>query len=221
MSLPTKVPILIPVLGGIIAAGVILISLLRPHLPGLLKEPAAAQEVLSLELGPNTPPIAAKANRQNSRPSFTSVFKTASERGPDITYDLGRNVTLDELRLSEYAWYGKNARGWTHPVGKKPPNSWGLYDMHGNVWEWCADWFDVAYYERSPADDPSGPATGTLRVARGGSWACESFASASSARLQGDPGGRYNNSGFQVMLSLPQTFQSPTSALVESAADRR
>ncbi len=69
----------------------------------------------------------------------------------------------DETRLGEYAWYGANwgAPQATHPVGEKKPNAWGLYDMHGNAWEWCADWYDSAYYIVSPTDDPTGPQTGS------------------------------------------------------------
>ncbi|MGA2253030.1 MAG: formylglycine-generating enzyme family protein [Thermoguttaceae bacterium] len=76
----------------------------------------------------------------------------------------------DETRLGEYAWYGKNSDRKTHPVGEKKPNTWGLYDMHGNVWEWCQDWYDAGYYAKSPTDDPTGTATGSYRVSRGGCW---------------------------------------------------
>jgi len=70
--------------------------------------------------------------------------------------------------LTNYAWYYDNSGGETHPVGQKLANPWGLYDLHGNVWEWCQDWFDT--YPGGMAVDPQGPATGSFRVIRGGGW---------------------------------------------------
>ena len=75
-----------------------------------------------------------------------------------------------ESELAEYAWFNRNAERRTRPVGGLKPNPWGLYDMHGNVWEWCHDFHDKTYYARSPDTNPTGPETGTLHVIRGGSW---------------------------------------------------
>lgn len=86
----------------------------------------------------------------------------------------------DESLLGEYAWYegnmiwpgirGNTTRAVYPTVGQKKPNRFGLYDMHGGVWEWCADWYDPEYYLTSPLVDPQGPATGRFKVVRGGSW---------------------------------------------------
>jgi formylglycine-generating enzyme required for sulfatase activity len=76
----------------------------------------------------------------------------------------------DESRLAEYAWFSDNSKDRTHPVGEKKPNAWGLYDVHGSLFEWCADWYAKDCYKASPPSDPAGPAAGTLHVDRGGSW---------------------------------------------------
>ena len=76
----------------------------------------------------------------------------------------------DETELPEYAWFKPHSQGKPHPVGQKQPNPWGLYDMHGNVWQWCNDWYGETYYAESPTDNPRGPASGKMRVLRGGAW---------------------------------------------------
>jgi formylglycine-generating enzyme required for sulfatase activity len=90
----------------------------------------------------------------------------------------------------------------TAPVGSYEPNGYGLYNMTGNVWEWCADWFDPCYYAVSPADDPPGPASGTHRVMRGGSYLCHaSYCNRYrvDARSANEPDSSTGNLGFRVV----------------------
>ena len=73
-------------------------------------------------------------------------------------------------KLGEYAWFDKNSGGHPRQVGQKQPNPWGLYDMCGNLWEWCNDFYKVDYYQESPPKDPRGPSEGQNKVVRGGAW---------------------------------------------------
>lgn len=109
----------------------------------------------------------------------------------------------DESVLSDYAWTGKNADGKTRPVAQRKPNQFGLYDVHGNVWEWCADVFSRDYYRQSPPADPPGPTTGSMRVLRGG-YAGDSFADGFRCALRNSFGqdGRDRSFGFRVAKSI-------------------
>ncbi len=103
-----------------------------------------------------------------------------------------------ESVLGKYAWFDGNAGRRTHPVGQKKPNAWGLYDMHGNVWEWCSDWYAEDYYRISPPEDPTGAATDSGRVIRGGCWLNPAEGCRSAYRINRSPGFRAGSLGFRV-----------------------
>jgi formylglycine-generating enzyme required for sulfatase activity len=101
--------------------------------------------------------------------------------------------------LNEMGWYDGNSDGKTHPVGRKKPNAWGLCDMHGNVWEWCQDYYD-GDYPAGAVTDPTGPAAGVDRAHRGGGWRIQSRNCRSALRSGDEPGLRFKFLGFRVVL---------------------
>jgi formylglycine-generating enzyme required for sulfatase activity len=104
-----------------------------------------------------------------------------------------------EEELKKYAWYDKNSRSKTHVVGAKLPNAWGLYDVHGNVWEWCQDWYGE--FTKASVTDPVGPPKGTARVIRGGSWDDSARYLRSACRSRYDPGIWLHYLGFRLLSS--------------------
>jgi formylglycine-generating enzyme required for sulfatase activity len=95
-------------------------------------------------------------------------WEYACRAGSQTKYFFGDS----EADLPRYAWFKPGSKGRTNPVGEKLPNRWGLYDMHGNVWQWCNDYYAEDYYATSSSDNPQGPPTGKMRVLRGGAWDC-------------------------------------------------
>jgi len=94
----------------------------------------------------------------------------------------------DPAKLGEYAWFDKNSGLRPRPVGQKKPNPWGLFDMNGNVWQWCNDFYKVDYYKESPKENPRGPKEGESKVVRGGAWKSSSETCSSAYRYNENPG---------------------------------
>ncbi len=111
-------------------------------------------------------------------------WEYACRAGSDTDYSFGD----DGGELGEHAWHAENSLETTHPVGEKKPNPWGLYDMHGNVAEWCNDLYGPRYYQDSPEENPRGPEDGEEFVLRGGAWNSPPDECRSAYRLGDDPG---------------------------------
>ena len=117
--------------------------------------------------------------------------------GANTAYCYGNGTA----ELEDYAWFDSNSQNKTHAVGQKKPNVWGIYDMHGNVLEWCADLF--GYYEPDEID-PKGPSLGSNRIIRGGSWLNPAEVSRSAGRYFYGSDTHNDRTGFRVVLTLSQ-----------------
>jgi formylglycine-generating enzyme required for sulfatase activity len=111
-------------------------------------------------------------------------------------------------QLGDYAWFDKNSGGHPQPVGQKRPNPWGLYDMCGNLWQWCNDFYQVDYYPEAPREDPRGPKEGDTRVVRGGAWKFSAQNCRSGYRYNENPGYvdvcfGYDIYGFRCVRNAP------------------
>jgi formylglycine-generating enzyme required for sulfatase activity len=123
-------------------------------------------------------------------------WEYAARAGTTTAYSFGD----DPAQLDAYAWYDDNSGDTTHPVGQKQPNPWGLYDMHGNVWEWVQDWYGT--YPAEAVTDPQGPDTGSDRVFRGGGWTYGAGDCRSAYRGNAVPGDRGFILGFRLLRQV-------------------
>lgn len=163
---------------------------------------------LSLRRGPDTLPVTKVSwydsiefikglNQRNEgtyRLPTEAEWEYAARSETKSTYCFGSTDTL-----SQYAWYNRNSSGKTHPVGQLKPNAWGLYDVHGNVHEWCLDWFDRNYYSQSPSISPGGPLSGLAKALRGGDWGSEEWYCRCASRSLSSPERRSNRLGFRLI----------------------
>lgn len=126
-------------------------------------------------------------------------WEYAARAGTQTVYSFGDDINT----IRDYAWFGNEGYGGdTHEIGQKKANSWGLVDIHGNVWEWVQDWYDPNYYQHSLETDPKGAETGQYKVYRGGSWVAKQGNLRSAVRYSGVPATRSGDIGFRLVREV-------------------
>jgi outer membrane protein assembly factor BamB len=171
-----------------------------------------------------------KASRVYRLPT-EAEWEYACRAGTTTAFAFGDSLSSTQANFDGNFPHGGAKKGpfltRTTRVGSYKPNAWGLYDMHGNVWEWCADWYGREYYKHAPPDDPAGPRKGAVRVIRGGEWYGDARDCRSAFRYADLPGGVFYVLGFRVVMTMdpsatpgaPTTTQvcEPTPRTVEPA----
>ena len=154
-----------------------------------------------------------KKTGENYRLPTEAEWEYSCRAGTTTKWSFGN----DEKELGKYVWYNKNSGSKTHPVGEKLPSPWGLYDMHGNVWEWCEDdWVDN--YSNTPTDGkPNISEKSEGKILRGASWSNDAFYTRSADRFRLNPQFRYGFVGFRLLRTLPSDLDS--NILVKSKED--
>ncbi|GBU28437.1 hypothetical protein R84B8_01996 [Treponema sp. R8-4-B8] len=135
-------------------------------------------------------------NKNGYRLPTEAEWEYACRAGTTTAYNTGNTIS------DNTGWYYGNSENKTHQVGLKSANVWGLYDMYGNVYEWCWDWYDSGYYLNSPTNNPTGASSGTYRVGRGGGWSSSAEDLRSASRSVGYPSPRASSSGFRLVRSF-------------------
>jgi formylglycine-generating enzyme required for sulfatase activity/outer membrane protein assembly factor BamB len=149
-------------------------------------------------------PAEQKAGRFYRLPT-EAEWEYACRAGTKTAFAFGDSLSSRQANFNGHHPHGGAARGpflaRTTVVGSYPPNAFGLYDLHGNVWEWCSDWYGAEYYKHSPVDDPPGPASGSMRVIRGGEWYADGRDCRSAFRYAEIPTGLFYVMGFRVVMT--------------------
>src|SRR5262249_38101329 len=144
-----------------------------------------------------------KARRVYRLPT-EAEWEYACRAGTRTAYNVGDALSARQANFNGNHPHGGAEKGpflvRPTPVGSYPPNAFGLYDTHGSVWEWCADWYGARYYKDSPTDDPRGPKTGSARVIRGGEWYADGRDCRSAFRYAEMPEGIFYVMGFRVVM---------------------